>query len=662
MPEKKLTDILANVSIEHIFLNETALDKQANGQTGKQADGQAGKQADRQTGKWADGQAGKQADRQTGRRADGQAGRQADRQTGKWADGQAGRQASGQTGRRADGQAGRQASGQTGKRADRQAGRQASGQTGKRADRQAGRQASGQTGKRADRQAGRRADRQAGKQAGKQAGRRADQQIRRHLGNLTICHITCDSRKVTPGSLFVAISGHKFNGHDFIKEACQNASALVLESRFFNTLCIPKTFCGPVIWVKNTRSALSQMAFCFFAHPALKKVQLIGVTGTNGKTTSIYILETLLKALGQKVGVLSTIDHHIDKQTWPSKLTTPDPLTLHHRIFQMCEKYITSLVMEVSSHALCQHRVDCMKFSAALWTNLTQDHLDYHHSMENYFKAKKRLFSQDFIKNNGILVINRDDLWGQRLIKESSGNIITYGYHNQADLQVLKSLSTLQGLQIDLLYKKTQYQVSLQLIGQYNTSNVVGCLALLIGIGYHIEDILKIACQIKGVPGRLELVTKQSFYGFVDYAHTSDALEQTLKSLHQIKPYSSSQIITVFGCGGGRDKTKRPLMAQVAQKYSDIVIITSDNPRYEDPQAILKQIKSGFTEAKQVFEISDRKEAILKGVSLAKKNDILLIAGKGHEEYQTFQTERIAFSDRKILQQATTNQKFQNLL
>ena len=216
-----------------------------------------------------------------------------------------------------------------------------------------------------------------------------------------------------------------------------------------------------MIWVKNTRLALSKMASYFFALPALTEVKIVGVTGTNGKTTSVYILETLLKALGERVGVLSTIDHHVDQQTWPSDLTTPDPLTLHHRIFQMCQKHITYLVMEVSSHALCQHRVDHLKFSAALWTHLTQDHLDYHHSMENYFQAKKYLFSQHLMKADGVLTINKDDTWGQRLIKESSGNIITYGYQDKADLQVLKSISTFQGLQIDLLYQKNQYQISL---------------------------------------------------------------------------------------------------------------------------------------------------------------------------------------------------------
>lgn len=480
-----------------------------------------------------------------------------------------------------------------------------------------------------------------------QADWQSDKQVIR-----TISHITCDSRKALPGGLFVAISGHKFNGHDFIKGACQNASALVLESRFLNKLCIPKTFCGPVIWVKDTRLALSQIASYFFAPSALEEIKIVGVTGTNGKTTSVYILEALLKALGERVGVLSTIDHHVDQQTWPSRLTTPDPLTLHHRVFQMCEKHVTRLVMEVSSHALCQHRVNGLKFSAALWTCLTQDHLDYHHSMENYFQAKKRLFSLDLMKTDGILAINRDDPWGQRLIKESSGNIITYGYQDKADLQILKSISTIQGLQIDLLYRKIRYQVSLQLIGQYNALNFAGCLALLIGMGYRIEDILKAAHQIKSVPGRLELVIKQPFYGFVDYAHTSDALEQTLKSLHQIKSNSLARIITVFGCGGDRDKAKRPLMAQVAEKYSDIIITTSDNPRHEDPQAILKQVKSGFKKAKQVFEIVDRKEAIIKGVSLAEKGDILLIAGKGHEEYQVFQTKKVVFSDRGVLQRA----------
>ena len=471
-----------------------------------------------------------------------------------------------------------------------------------------------------------------------------------------ISHVTCDSRKIQPNSLFVAISGHNKNGHDFINEVSQKASVLVLDSKFLNKLYIPRAFKGFVIWVKNTQMALSQIASQFFAHPHTKNIKYIGVTGTNGKTTSVYILEALLKALGEKVGVLSTIDHHIDEQTWPSDLlTTPNPIVLHQRIFQMCEKKITTLVMEVSSHALSQYRVHNLKFSAALWTNLTQDHLDYHTSMQSYFEAKKRLFSDELIKPDGVMAINKDDPWGQKLLKESHGNIIIYSSKEKTDLQILKNTSTLKGLQIELMLKEKTHQCSLQLIGEYNSMNFAGCTALLVKMGYPIDDIVKAAVYIKNIPGRLELVTKKPFYGFVDYAHTSDALQQTLKSLCHLKLYPHSRIITVFGCGGSRDKSKRPIMAEIAEKYSDIVIITSDNPRNEDPKAIIEDVALGLKKIKPTFMIVDRKEAILKGVSLAQKDDILLVAGKGHEQYQIHQTKRLIFSDSKELQKATEN-------
>ena len=469
---------------------------------------------------------------------------------------------------------------------------------------------------------------------------------------LFISHIACDSREVQPDGLFVAISGQTVNGHDFVKQASQKAFVLVLDSRFLNTLCIPTTFNGFVIWVKNTHIALSQIAFQFFAHPHTKNIKYIGVTGTNGKTTSVYILEALLKSLGEKVGVLSTIDHHVDGQTWPSYLTTPNPIILHQRIFQMCEKKITTLVMEVSSQALSQYRVHNLKFSAVLWTNLTQDHLDYHISMQSYFKAKKRLFSDYLIKPEGVMVINKDDPWGQKLLKEFHRNVITYSYKNKADLQVLKSISTPYNLKVELMMNRKSYSCSLQLTGKHNAMNFAGCTALLVKMGYSIDDIVKATPCIKNIPGRLELVVKKTFYGFVDYAHTGDALKQTLKSLYHLKPYPHSRIITVFGCGGSRDKTKRSIMAEIAEEYSDVVIITSDNPRNEDPKSILDEIAIGLKNTKQTFIIVDRREAILKGVSLVQKDDILLVAGKGHEQYQIFQTKKVAFSDKKEIQKA----------
>lgn len=476
--------------------------------------------------------------------------------------------------------------------------------------------------------------------------------------DLLISHVTCDSRQVAEGSLFIAISGQTHNGHDFIEDACLKASALILETSFFKKQAVPSTFQGPVVWVDNTRWAFGQIGANFYKNPG-KKTKCIGVTGTNGKTTSVYILASLLEGMGEKVGVLSTIDHHIGQKTWPAQMTTPSPLDLHQRISQMSEYGMQVLAMEVSSHALVQHRVDALTFSSALWTNLTPDHLDYHGSMEAYFDAKKRLFSKTLMKKDSLCAINIDDEWGQRLLKETSVKAITYGY-NPSDLQIVECHSTLQALEVTLLYEGKTYRASLKLIGQHNALNFTGCVALLIGMGYPLADILKACHCVKNVPGRLEqIVCKKSdgktFYGFIDYAHTSDALKQTLQSLRQVQIAPQAKIITVFGCGGDRDQTKRPVMAQIAQKYSDIVVITSDNPRNQDPFVILRDIESGLTrplDQKTCFSIVDRRQAILKAVSLTQQNDFLVIAGKGHETYQVLKEKTVAFSDRDELQKA----------
>ena len=464
--------------------------------------------------------------------------------------------------------------------------------------------------------------------------------------NIPISQITCDSRHIRQGCLFIAIAGETTDGHDFLKKACQGASALVIQTS--KQKHVPQGFQGPVIEVHNTRWAFSQIASAFFNHPA-KNIKCIGVTGTNGKTTSVYILETLLKGLGQKVGVFSTIDHHVGQQKWPAHLTTPSPIHLHQRILQI-SPLVDHLVMEVSSHALCQYRVDALKFSATLWTHLTHDHLDYHGTMDQYFQTKQRLFSKDLMQKNGVCAVNTDDPYGRKLLKTAYGQIITYGQNTDADLQITKGHSSFEGLQVDLRYKGKHYQASLKLIGQHNAINFTGCVALLIAMGYDIKNILKFSDRITAVPGRLELVTKTPFYGFVDYAHTSDALEQTLKNLRALS--HQNKLITVFGCGGLRDKQKRPVMAHIAEKYSDIVIMTSDNPRNEDPFLILKDMEKGLknpTSKQTLFSIVDRKQAILQGVRLAKKGDILLIAGRGHEEYQIIKNQRYPFSDREEL-------------
>ncbi|MGL5903155.1 MAG: UDP-N-acetylmuramoyl-L-alanyl-D-glutamate--2,6-diaminopimelate ligase [Cetobacterium sp.] len=438
--------------------------------------------------------------------------------------------------------------------------------------------------------------------------------------------IEYDSRKIKQGDIFVALKGSIVDGHKYINTALEKGASAIIVSENVETIGDASYFL-----VQNLREKLGKIASNFYNHPE-KKLKIIGVTGTNGKTTTTYLIEQILGE--EKVARIGTVEYKIGDEIIEAPNTTPESLDIIKMSKKAVDKGLEYLVMEVSSHGLTSGRVDMLDFDIAVFTNLTPEHLDYHKDMEDYFRAKKILFQKLKNKSNGI--INIDDSYGKRIFEEFSGKSYSLEISADLDLEDIKKL------------KPT-------LLGKFNMYNVLGAIgvARLLNID---EDLIKERVQkIKSAPGRFETVCAgQDFKVIVDYAHTGDALENILQGVVELG--ESGKIITVFGCGGERDKIKRPIMAKIAEKYSDIVIVTSDNPRTENSDDIISDIVKGFENKNYIVEI-DRKEAIKKAVLKAEKNDIILIAGKGHETYQILGTTKIHFDDREIAIEAIKDLK-----
>jgi len=449
-----------------------------------------------------------------------------------------------------------------------------------------------------------------------------------------------DSRKIKQNDIFAAMEGFTVDGHNYIDSALEKGASMIIVSK--NIEIKNKN----VIYIKidNLRDKLGTIASNYYERPQ-DKLKIAGVTGTNGKTTTTYILEHVIG----KTSRLGTIEYKIGDEIMEAPNTTPESLDVVKMCKKTLEKNIENLVMEVSSHALELGRVNMLKYDAAIFTNLTQDHLDFHKNMENYYKAKYKLFS--LLKDNGKGIINIDDEWGKRIVNEKPCSIITYSINGEADLKGRIIEYTNHNMKIEIEYESKKYSFETELMGKFNLYNIMGATGALIAMGYKIEYIVEKLKSVPKVPGRFETINKgQNFMAVVDYAHTDDGLINILQALTEIK---TERIITVFGAGGDRDKTKRPKMAKAAAKYSDYVIITSDNPRTENPEMILKDIKAGMEEIKfsedKYKTIIDREEAIKYAVSMMKKNDILLVAGKGHETYQIIGRDKIHFDDREML-------------
>lgn len=454
--------------------------------------------------------------------------------------------------------------------------------------------------------------------------------------------VTSDSRKVEPGFVFVAVKGVSHDGHDFLEKAVQQgACALVVES----TKQIPATFQGAILEVLDSALSYSSLLAEYYLHPE-EKLLSIGITGTNGKTSSSYLIEKILNQAGLPCGVMGTIDHHFKAKTWKSELTTPDAATFYQRLQELNTLGAKAYAMEVSSHSLKQKRVPT-RFDVALFTNFTRDHLDYHQTMEDYFASKEKLFTEHLkLDRDCFVVLNADDPMVNQVRYAAKAQKWTFGQSAQSDFSFLITKTDIQGMEFEVREKKSppiKYKTTM--IGKHNVENCVGAIAVARCLGIP-HDVCQIAIQnFSGVPGRLQRVpNRHGRHVFIDYAHTPDALEKVLQALNQLKP-ATAQLITVFGCGGDRDQGKRPLMRQVAQKYSTKVVVTSDNPRTEDPQKIIEQVLAGAADFNHLESVVDREEAFKKALSLSHKNDILLIAGKGHEDYQIIGKQILPFSD-----------------
>ncbi|HBF43110.1 MAG TPA: UDP-N-acetylmuramoyl-L-alanyl-D-glutamate--2,6-diaminopimelate ligase [Desulfobacteraceae bacterium] len=468
-----------------------------------------------------------------------------------------------------------------------------------------------------------------------------------------------DSREVKPGYLFVALRGQTLDGHDFIKKAVQNgAVAIVAESSPGENIC--KT--SALVKVPSSRVTLSELAASFYNRP-FKNMNLVGITGTNGKTTTSYLLESILLAAGARPGVIGTINYRMPGQTWEAPVTTPESLDLMKTLRKMADANVTDVVIEVSSHSLVQGRIKGCPFRIAVFTNLTRDHLDYHGSMEEYFRAKSLLFSglkKGESNNNVSAVINMDDTRGKDLTGLTDAAVMTYGLGKDCHVRADLLQSTKDGLVARLITPAGETDIQSSLIGDFNIYNIMAASAVALCMDIDLDTVALGINNLKCVPGRLEVVkNSRSLVIVVDYAHTPDAL---LKALEAARNLAKGHLITVFGCGGDRDRGKRREMGRVAGNISDVVFITSDNPRTEDPSAIASPIEKGVRQSGlgnleglndsrmagcgYVLDL-DRRNAIRRAVGMAGETDIVLIAGKGHEDYQVIGKGRRYFDDRK---------------
>ncbi|MBE4908824.1 UDP-N-acetylmuramoyl-L-alanyl-D-glutamate--2,6-diaminopimelate ligase [Bacillus luteolus] len=462
--------------------------------------------------------------------------------------------------------------------------------------------------------------------------------------NPSITSIEMDSRQVTTGSLFICIKGDHFDGHEFAEQAVEKGAVAILSQVELN---IPV----PVVIVSDTRRAMAILADAFYNQPT-QKLHLIGVTGTNGKTSTTHIIEKVMRDHGLRTGMIGTMYMKIGEKVYETKNTTPESLTLQKTFATMVSEKVDTAVMEVSSHALDIGRVHGCEFNIAVFTNLTQDHLDFHKSMDDYRRAKGLLFSglgNSFNhRKPKFAILNSDDISSREYQKSTAATVITYGIDNNSDIMAKDISMTSSGTAFTLVTPFGLKTVKTKLVGKFSVYNILASVATCLYSGVPLETIIKSVEDLEGIPGRFELVHEgQGYTVIVDYAHTPDSLENVLTT---VKQFANGKVTVVVGCGGDRDKTKRPLMASIATKYADCSIFTSDNPRSEDPQQILLEMEAG---AEGNFKtIVDREEAIKFAVNDARNEDVIVIAGKGHETYQIIGDNTLDFDDRLVASKA----------
>lgn len=461
-----------------------------------------------------------------------------------------------------------------------------------------------------------------------------------------IADVHIDSRRVANGHLFVAMRGTQVDGHKYIQSAIEKgAVAIVCEQ-------LPEALTEGVVYVRvtNSEEVVGPIATAFNGNPT-DKVRLIGVTGTNGKTTIATLLYNMFRAMGYKVGLVSTVCNYIDDVAIPTEHTTPDAITLNALLGRMADEGCKYVFMEVSSHSVAQHRIGGLKFAGGIFTNLTRDHMDYHKTVDNYLRAKKAFF--DALPKDAFVVTNADDKNGLVMTQNTRAKVYTYSLRSLADFKGRILEHYFDGMLLEI----NKVEVFVQFIGKFNASNLLAVYGAACMLGKRPEEVLTILSTLRSVNGRFEALHSPAGYtAIVDYAHTPDAITNVLNAIHEVQG-GKGRVITVVGAGGNRDKGKRPLMAQEAVKGSDRVIITSDNPRFEDPQEIINDMLAGLTPAQRtsVLSIVDRREAIRTACMLAEKGDVILVAGKGHETYQDVQGVKHHFDDKEVLREVFGN-------
>ena len=456
--------------------------------------------------------------------------------------------------------------------------------------------------------------------------------------------VNIDSRKVADGHLFIAMRGTQVDGHKFIPKAEELGAAAILCEQLPEEKKQGVTY----VQVADTEDVVGHVATTFYGNPT-SKLKLVGVTGTNGKTTIATLLYNMFRKMGHKCGLLSTVCNYVEGEAYPTDHTTPDPIELNELLGKMVDAGCEYAFMECSSHAIAQKRIGGLTFAGGIFTNLTRDHLDYHKTLENYRDAKKKFF--DDMPKNAFAITNADDKNGMVMVQNTKATVKTYSIRTMADFHAKIIECHFEGMYLEVNGK----EVGVQFIGKFNVSNLLAVYGAAIMLGKEPEDILVTLSTLKSVAGRLEPIrSEEGVTALVDYAHTPDALENVLNAIHEVMEGKKGKIITVCGAGGNRDKGKRPLMAQEAVKQSDRVIITSDNPRFEEPQDIINDMLAGLNtqQLKSVISIVDRREAIKTAVMMAEKGDVILIAGKGHEDYQDVKGTKHHFDDREEVRKA----------
>lgn len=469
--------------------------------------------------------------------------------------------------------------------------------------------------------------------------------------NQSVAAVTDDSRAVASGSLFMAVKGEHADGHAFVTQALQAGAVAVVGQ------APVETGAWPYVRVSDSRKALGYMGSRFYGDPSAR-LKMIGITGTNGKTTTAYLCKALLEGIGRRVGLIGTVAYQIGQETIPASHTTPGALELQRLLAKMMQANLNAVVMEVSSHALALDRTAGCEYDAAVFTNLTQDHLDFHQTMEDYYQAKLRLFTElgRGGKSGQRAIVNMDDPRGPQIRAACRVPVWGYAVAGKTDLKAERVKLSMDGTTFAAATPAGTFSIESRLVGEHNVYNLLGAIGVALHAGATGDQVREAVGQVTNVPGRFERVSAgQDFTVVVDYAHTEDALRRLLEAAQELKTH---RIITVFGCGGDRDRGKRPKMGRAAVEYSDAVVLTSDNPRTEDPMAILREVEVGIRDALQrrsqveYHLVPDRREAIAAAVRLARSGDLVLIAGKGHEDYQIVGTKKLHFDDRQVAREA----------